>query len=59
MDGWGGEGLFDRIGGFVAGTLVESGRGMIAVEDVRAGDRLRGVEGGMVSVMWCARRGFL
>ena len=56
MDGRGGERLFARIAGVVAGTRVESGRGIVAVEEVRAGDRLRSAGGHMVRVLWCAHR---
>ena len=58
MDGRGGERLFARIAGVVAGTRVESGRGIVAVEEVRAGDRLRSAGGHMVRVLWCAHRVF-
>lgn len=44
--------------GLVAGTLVETGRGRIAVEDLEIGDSLRTLSGAMREVVWIGRHDY-
>ena len=46
----------DAPSGIVAGTLIEVAGGQVPVEKLRAGDKVRTLDGGFAPVRWIARR---
>ena len=55
-DGSGGTDVITSMPCFAAGTRIATGRGDVAVEELRAGDRVRTVSGALRPVTWIGHR---